>query len=237
MGKNPAYQFYPMDWIRDMSGHPLEIQGAWKRILCFLHYEPERGKAQKTVGEWAGILGVTTRKTMSILTYLYDRQIADVTFCNANVTLRNKNVTVVSRRMHKEWKEKQSTKLRVKRHRMKRECNADVTVPSSSSSSSSKYKDKEKAIAESDVDYIGEVMAKVDGIRVDDPYTFKHPNRAQHAVIVRGFPDKIWRMALNSTQDAHQSGTIKSEPGKYLIGCLKSLAKAHNVPLPKGWKG
>jgi len=28
MGKNPAFQFYPNDWARDLEEHTLEIEGA-----------------------------------------------------------------------------------------------------------------------------------------------------------------------------------------------------------------
>lgn len=57
----------------------------------------------------------------------------------ANVTFRNKKVTIINRRMHNAYIERERVKKRVSKHRekRKRKCNTDVTPYSSSSTSTS----------------------------------------------------------------------------------------------------
>lgn len=129
--KNPAFQFYPGDWTRDLNEHPLEIGGAWIQIICSLWWSPEQGRSTKTIDQWARILGVQSPDAMNLIEYICNAKIGDV-------TVRNNLVTVTNRRMYGEHKEKENTRLRVRRHREKRIGNANVTLPSSSSSSSSK---------------------------------------------------------------------------------------------------
>jgi len=132
-GKAPAFQFYPNDWTHDMQEHSLEIRGAWITILCTLWWAATKGEATKQVNQWARILGVNEPECERILEYICSVNIADVTKCNGDVT-------VVSRRMVREFKARQDNKLRQQRHRKNTTCNADVTPPSSSSSSSSSSK-------------------------------------------------------------------------------------------------
>lgn len=91
MGKNPAFQFYPSDWIRDMGDQPHEIGGAWILILCSLFWDG--GKQTKTLSEWAKILRESKKKTIKILNYLNEKHISDFEF------LDNQNITIISRRM------------------------------------------------------------------------------------------------------------------------------------------
>ncbi len=78
MGKNPAFQFYPGDWERDLKEHPLEIRGAWITICCSLWWGEERGKSKKPLTNWSRVLGVPERKSLSIINYLNEAGIADI---------------------------------------------------------------------------------------------------------------------------------------------------------------
>lgn len=98
MGKTPAFQFYPNDWNRDMEEHPLEIQGAWIVLLCKLWWSETRGEATKSLSEWARILREKTKKTEKILNFLKEKHIANIEF------LDNQNITIISRRMVKDFK-------------------------------------------------------------------------------------------------------------------------------------
>ena len=135
MGKNPAFQFYPSDWTRDLDAHPLEIEGAWIRIICTLWWEtPHRGKATKDLEEWARILGIDQVETQRILRYLGDKKIGEIKFTvtrNANVTASHKKITVMSRRMYRKERLREFNRLRQQRFRSKRQSNARVTPPSS----------------------------------------------------------------------------------------------------------
>jgi len=137
MGKNPAFQFYPNDWARDLEEHTLEIEGAWIRICCKLWWSDTRGKLTKTVLQWGRILRVSVEDTIRILNYIKNENIGKIS-CDFREC--NDFVTVISRRMERDEKDREMNRLRVKRFREKQECNAPVTEmkhPSSSSSSSS----------------------------------------------------------------------------------------------------
>lgn len=96
MGKNPAFQFYPSDWTRDLDDHDLEIEGAWIRIICRLWWSETRGEATKPVAEWARILRKTEQKTMKIFQILLEKHIAD------GAILDNQMVNLISRRMKRD---------------------------------------------------------------------------------------------------------------------------------------
>jgi len=149
MGKSPAFQFYPNDWSRDLEEHPLEIEGAWIRICCKLWWSETRGILAKTMEQWAKILRTNKVDAERLITYIENEQIGDVK--------RNGNgyVTLVSRRMVRDEKTRELTRLRVYKHRNKETCNADVTHDvtqmkhgSSSSSSCTKVHQSEISIPE-----------------------------------------------------------------------------------------
>jgi hypothetical protein len=92
MAKAPSTQFYPADWMRDLSEHPLEIEGAWIRICCHLFYSETKGKATKTLPQWSRILRSGAKKSLSIIAYLDNQKIADV-------VNQNEGIEITSRRM------------------------------------------------------------------------------------------------------------------------------------------
>jgi hypothetical protein len=128
MGKAPAFQFYPMDWARDLDEHPLEVEGAWIRICGKLFWE--NGEAEKSPEQWARILRVDLDKSNEIIDYLIKERICD------SVTGDNGKITIISRRMKKEFLAKKNSALRQAKYRKSHENNKKVTPPSSSSSSS-----------------------------------------------------------------------------------------------------
>lgn len=134
MGKAPAFQFYVRDWLADpelrMASH--STKGVWIDILCFMWEASTRGELTGTRDQLRKLVGATEADIDLFFTEAKTLNFADVTECNKIVTLKN-------RRMYSEYKDRQNTRLRVKRHRLKRECNSDVTVTSSSSSSNTPY--------------------------------------------------------------------------------------------------
>lgn len=115
----PFYKMFPADWDFDLSEHPLKIEGAWIRVCNKLWRGKTRGRATKTIEQWAKILGVSESECERILRYIKNKEIGNVTF-------RNKNVTVICRRQLKEEKARQDTNKRVKRWRNAKS-NTDVT--------------------------------------------------------------------------------------------------------------
>jgi len=134
MGKNPAFQFYPNDWARDLEEHTLEIEGAWIRICCKLWWSDTRGRLTKTVLQWSRILRVSTDDTIRILTYIKNESIGKIS-CDFRGC--NDLVTVISRRMERDEKDREMNRLRVKKFRGKCDSNAPVMAMSQRSSSSS----------------------------------------------------------------------------------------------------
>ena len=97
MGKAPSFQFYPSDWMRDLTEHSLEIEGAWIRICCVLFWSETKGSSDKTLTKWSRILRVGEKKSQAIIAYLDNHNIADV--INQNGSIR-----ITSRRMvHDEY--------------------------------------------------------------------------------------------------------------------------------------
>jgi hypothetical protein len=96
MGKQPAFQFYPGDWTRDLDDQDLEVEGAWIRICCRLWWSETRGEMTKPLKEWARILRKTERKTKEILKILIEKRIA------SGSLLDNQSVNLISRRMKRD---------------------------------------------------------------------------------------------------------------------------------------
>ncbi len=131
MGKNPAFQFYPSDWSRDLEEHPLEIEGAWIRICCKLWWSETRGSLTKSIDQWAKILRSYQQDAERILKYIEKEKIGDV------ITDNNGNITVMSRRMIRDEKDRENNTLRQRRFQDKKKYNASITEQSQRSSSSS----------------------------------------------------------------------------------------------------
>lgn len=121
MGKNPAFQFYPADWTRDLEHHPLYIEGAWIRICCKLWWSETRGKQTLTYRQWSRVLRINTASMMHIISYIKREKIGDVEICNDFVTVSN-------RRMVRDEESRENLRLRVAKHRGKSSRNGDETV-------------------------------------------------------------------------------------------------------------
>jgi hypothetical protein len=134
--KAPAFQFYPSDWLADpqLAMATFKIKGMWIDFLCFMWEAPERGKLTGTRLQLAKLIGATPPEMDDFIS-----EAAQLLFCFCEEC--NGIVTLINRRMFNEWKEKESARLRVERHRQKKPCNGkcndDVTPYSSSSSSTS----------------------------------------------------------------------------------------------------
>lgn len=138
MSKQPAFQFYPADWLKDTSLQMCSFatQGIWMHILCRMWEQEERGKITGTPEEFCRLIGCCNAEFVNFLQEIRQKFVADVTECNGNVTL-------INRRMYREQKARNQAKKRVSEYRkrkveqVERSCNANVTHTSSSSSSTS----------------------------------------------------------------------------------------------------
>lgn len=131
MGKNPAFQFYPSDWLGDpeLQSTSAATRGIWANLLCYMWWSRERGTLENTSEELQRLANCTTAEWEAFLEENSRLKFADV-------TLRNKIVTVTNRRMMREERVRELTRLRVKKFR-NAACNANITTHSSSTSSTS----------------------------------------------------------------------------------------------------
>ena len=104
MGQNPAFQFYPGDWERDLTGVPLEVEGFWIRVICKLWWANPKGTLTRSLPDFARTLAEDPRKVRRMFEELKNRHIAEV---------KNENGlwTITSRRMIKDEKIRDIRKL------------------------------------------------------------------------------------------------------------------------------
>lgn len=141
MSKAPAFQFYIKDWLSDpelkMASH--STKGIWIDILCFMWESSERGKIKGTIEQIKKLVSATNSDMDLFILEAKMLNFCDITNCTNLGTVTNRtemyqNVTIINRRMHQEYINKQNTRLRVQKYRRKQKSNTNVT-PSSSSSS------------------------------------------------------------------------------------------------------
>lgn len=154
--KAPSIQFYVRDWLCDpeLRSASLLSRGAWIDCLCFMWENSQRGELTRTPIKFARLISGSLDEALHFLNELYEYEFGDIETeddiefpltlenCNAKVTIRN-------RRMYADYKDKQNTRLRVRKHREKKnkppkkqKCNTDVTLTSSTSSSITTTKKK-----------------------------------------------------------------------------------------------
>jgi len=151
MSKAPAFQFYVKDWLCDPELRLASVlsRGAWIDCLCFMWENSQRGKLTATPLKFSKLISGSLDEALHFLNDMNECEFGDIEVPDGIVfplTERECNikVTITNRRMHADYKDKQNTRLRVKKHRekkhvtsMKQNCNANVTITSSSPSPSS----------------------------------------------------------------------------------------------------
>jgi len=150
MGKAPAFQFYVKDWLCDPELRLASVlsRGAWIDCLCFMWENSKRGKLTATPLKFARLISGSLEEALYFLNELNEYEFGDIEIPkNTTFPLTendcNVKVTIINRRMHSEYKDRQNTRLRVKKHRKKKtvtkkkqKCNGNVTVTSPSPSPS-----------------------------------------------------------------------------------------------------
>jgi len=123
-GKLPYMQFYPGDWLKDPNiamCSPV-TRGIWFDFLCAMHESDRSGQITGTREQLARVGRCTTVELDHALSELKST-------CAADVTIRNEIVTVVNRRMHREFKTRENTRGRVVKYRKKHPQDSDCNVP------------------------------------------------------------------------------------------------------------
>ena len=122
MGNELWFMKFEIDrWRADLDEHPLEIEGAWIRICCRLWAAPQRGSLTLSTERWATILRYDETNANRVIDYLLNEKIA------SGKREHNGYVTLVSRRMIKEEKEREFNRLRQQTYRDNKKRNKNVT--------------------------------------------------------------------------------------------------------------
>lgn len=115
-------QFYPGDWLKDpcLGMCQPATRGIWMDLLSVMHESDRSGVIAGTREQIARLCRCSAVELGLALSELSTSKTADV-------TERNSHVTVINRRMQREYKDRIDTRLRVKRHRGNAACNGDET--------------------------------------------------------------------------------------------------------------
>ena len=152
--KAPAFQFYVKDWLSDpllRQATPVS-RGIWIDVLCFMWEADKRGQLKTTPIKLSRMVSASIDEVNHFLNEIDDLEFGNIEI-DENVTFPimeqncNAKVTLVNRRMYSDYKDKENTRLRVKKHRdakgVKRksngDCNVKVTPSSSSPTSTTKH--------------------------------------------------------------------------------------------------
>lgn len=116
--KHYYMQFEPRVWLSDprLSLCTPETRGVWIDLISIMHEDDRCGQAIGSTEDLARLARCSPEVLIRALTDLKTRDAADVTF-------RNSHVTVVNRRMRKEFLARKNNAIRVREYRMKRKCN------------------------------------------------------------------------------------------------------------------
>lgn len=136
MAGMPWMKWETSKWLADplLSKCAPTTRGIWADMLCHMHEDGKAGKISGTVIELARMCRCSTTEMEAALEELYQSKTAEIVTqeknmsqnSNGDVTLRNDQITVMSRRMSREYKSRNSSRDRQKRHRGKK-VTPDVT--------------------------------------------------------------------------------------------------------------
>lgn len=110
------------DWLKDpaVSSCTAATRGVWFDLLCAMHESGRTGQLSKSAEIMCRLGRCTAAELDHALTELQTTGAADV-------TKRNGNVTVVNRRMRREFEDREGARLRKKRSRENAARHGDVT--------------------------------------------------------------------------------------------------------------
>jgi len=132
VGKNPAFQFYPKDWLTDteLQSASASTRGIWINCLCLMWQSSIRGEIRISdiPSTMARIFNCEISEVELFLKEAQDLGFCDISVTrNGNVTESHKNITLRNRRMYREEKDKESNRLRQQKHREKQKDNNEIT--------------------------------------------------------------------------------------------------------------
>lgn len=135
MTKRPAIMFYTGDWMKDphLAMCSPATRGIWIDMLCLMHENSESGRLDGDLGGLARACRCTPEQLHDALRELHEYKAAEVTVLPDD-TESYQPVTILSRRMVREYERRKYNADKQKRHRAKHGDEA-VAVPLSPNAS------------------------------------------------------------------------------------------------------
>lgn len=130
-------KFFTGDWVKDPSLTLCDpaTRGVWIDLICAMHDSDRSGKLCGTMDQLARFARCSTVVLAQALTDLQTNKAADVTH-------RNGQVTVVNRRMERDYKARVGAALRQQRFRSNRKVTTPCHIPESESEETTTTKSK-----------------------------------------------------------------------------------------------
>ena len=141
MHKLPAMPFYTGDWLKDTSVLSVGARGAWISILVAMWDAEPRGVLSLSMPAYSRLIGAPEDQTEALI-----YELTNLRICNF-LTDSNGVLTLISRRMVRDEKARETNRMRASKHYEKkilRDSNGILTSHSSFSSSFSSSKPKPK---------------------------------------------------------------------------------------------
>lgn len=192
--KRPAIQFYVGDWFKDpeLSMCSPATRGIWIDILCRMHDSATPGTLAGTIEQLARLTRCNDAE--------FDAAVRELDATKtARVTVRDKIVTLVNRRMEREERERKANAERQKRHRQKTgtvpnaKSNKKLTRLSSSSTSVVVSKDTTKRSEEEvSASQVNEIQTAWNWLGDPFPHTRQMTPKRVAAARAR-LSDRWWR--------------------------------------------
>lgn len=130
MGKQPAFMFYPGDWVQDTRSLSLATKGAWIDILCALWRSQTRGSLTLPIIGWARLISATVAHTEAVITELVDMRVCECTKNSQNLSAPDdRQMTLINRRMFREGNERLQHIERQRKYVQKRRSKNNVNSP------------------------------------------------------------------------------------------------------------
>lgn len=122
MARDPIIQFDTRSWLTDpqLRLTSPSTRGIWMDLLCFMRVAPKRGVIHGTIEQLMMMVGANEEQITLFINEARFTNFADVTICHDIVTVCN-------RRMVRDEKVKEASRVRQQKHRVKKAENENVT--------------------------------------------------------------------------------------------------------------
>ncbi len=200
----PYYQWYPGDWKAQASMLSLLTKGFWRELLDNMHLADRDYQVSGTVTEIGLSVGCLPDDARRCIDEIRDKEVADVTECNGIVT-------IVCRRLKREYQARKASSERTRKHRDNKKSDDNATPPSRESNAPRAPKTNNQDLKDTPEDKSSSVSSRKRSYRItfgyDEDYEF-------HGITEKD--KKLWQEcypAINLDQELRtMRAWLKSNP-------------------------